>query len=65
MVDHVLFVDNILMVDLSARNWESSAKACSLELYVSVAVLSVCGTTTVSEGSSNLVGSVREPKRLT
>ena len=60
VVDHVLLVDNIPKVDLNAGNWDSSAKACSHELYVSVAVLSTCGTKTVSEESSKLVGSVHE-----
>jgi len=63
VVDHVLLVDNIPKVDLSAGNWDSSAKAFSHELYISVAVLSMCGTKTVSEGPGKLIDSMHELER--
>ena len=65
VVDHALLVDNIPKVDFSAGNWDSSAKACSHELYRSVAVLLICGTKTVSAESDNLVDSAQGLKKLT
>ena len=65
VVDHELLVDNIPKVDLNAGNCDSSAKACSHELYRSVAVLSICGTKTVSEGPDSVVGSIHELEELT
>lgn len=65
VVDHALSVDSIPKVDFNAGNWDSSAKACSHELYRSVEVLSICGTKTVSAGPDSLVGSTHESVKLT